>query len=97
VQADERLAADVARFGRGVEALVKAPVSPNQMAAMVSLAYNIGLANFGQSTLLRKINAGDLVGAADQFIRWNRARGKVMTGLTRRRTAEASLFRGSTE
>jgi lysozyme len=76
---------------------VRVPVSPNQMAAMVSLAYNIGLANFGASTLLRKVNAGDFSGAADQFIRWNRARGKVMAGLTRRRIAEASLFRGNTE
>lgn len=90
--ADARLAQDVKRFADGVRGVVKAPANPNQLGAMISLAYNIGLSNFSGSTLLRKFNAGDYAGAQAQFARWNRAAGKVMRGLTRRRAAEASVF-----
>src|SRR5690606_4633897 len=94
-QADERLAQDVDRFLTGVFAAInKATVTPSpaELGAMTSLAYNIGLRAFEQSTLLRLYNAGDRAGAAAQFLRWNRAGGKVMRGLTRRREAEKALF-----
>lgn len=90
--ADARLAQDVQRFSDGVKSKIKVPVSPNQLGALISLAYNIGLSAFGGSTLLRKLNAGDYLGAKEQFGRWNRAGGKVMRGLSRRRAAEASVF-----
>lgn len=92
-QADERLATDLARFGRGVFALT-GDTTQNRFDAMVSLAFNIGLGNFGSSTLLKKHKAHEYGAAADQFARWNRAAGKVMAGLTRRRAAEASIYRG---
>jgi lysozyme len=60
---------------------------------MTSLAYNIGVKAFTNSTLLRKFNAGDLAGAAAEFPRWNRAAGKVMRGLTNRRLDEQEVFR----
>lgn len=83
---------DTDRFEAAVERL--APVATdNQFAAMVSLAYNVGEGNFASSTLLRKHNAGDHEGAANEFKRWNRAAGRVMRGLTRRREAEAALYR----
>lgn len=91
-QADARLAQDVAKFLAGVRAAVKAPATANQLGAMTSLAYNIGLDAFRKSTLLRLFNAGDAKGAAAQFPRWNKAGGKVLPGLTRRRAADRAKF-----
>jgi len=91
-QADERLAADLARFAAGVERLVQVDLTDNQFAAIVSFAFNVGLGALRDSTLLRKLNAGDYQGAADQLPRWNRGGGRVLPGLVRRRAAERALF-----
>ena len=91
-QADDRLARDVGRFMAGVRGLLKVDPEPNELGAMTSLAYNIGLGNFRSSTLLRKFNAGDKAGAAAEFGKWNRAAGKVMKGLTNRRADERQVF-----
>jgi lysozyme len=94
-QADERFAADAGKFAVGVWArLANAPTTQNQFDALVSLAYNIGTGNLASSTLLRMHKAGDYEGVAGQFIRWNKADGKPMAGLTRRREAEAAMYRG---
>lgn len=90
--ADARLSQDVARFADGVKRAVTWSATANQMGAMISLAYNIGLAAFKKSTLLRRFNAGDVDGAQQQFSVWNRAGGRVMRGLSRRRAAEAKVF-----
>lgn len=93
--ADSRLADDVSRFADGVSELIgAAPTTQGQFDAMTSLSFNVGLGNFGSSTLLKKHKAGDHAGAAAEFVRWNRANGKVMAGLTRRREAEAAMYRG---
>lgn len=68
--------------------------SEAHVAAMTSLAYNIGVTGWRGSTLRRKHNAGDYPGAADQFPRWNKAGGRVLPGLTRRRVAESNLYAG---
>lgn len=91
-QAERRLRARLAGFQREVAANVRAPVSPQQMAALVSLAYNIGSAAFGKSTLLRLLNAGRYDEAAAQFGRWNKAGGRTLAGLTKRRADERALF-----
>ena len=91
-QAEKMLRDDVAKFESGVSALLKVPTTQGQFDAMVSLAYNIGLGNFGKSTLLRKHNEKCYSCAAGQFPAWNRANGKVMNGLTRRRNAERALY-----
>ena len=92
-QADERFAADLARFAQGVsEAIGDAPTTSNQFSAMVSLAYNIGLKAFAGSTLLRKHKAGDYAGARAAFASWRMNDGKIMPGLVRRRAAEAALY-----
>lgn len=91
-EADERLAEDLARFAEGVERLVLVDLTDNQFAALVSFAYNVGLGALAGSTLLRKLNAGDYEGAADQFPRWNKGGGRVLPGLVRRRAAERDLF-----
>jgi lysozyme len=67
---------------------------PHQAAACLSLAYNIGLANFRKSSVLRRYNNGDLKGAADAFAMWNKAGGQVMSGLTARRDDERVMFLG---
>lgn len=91
-EADERLAEDLARFAEGVERLVLVDLTDNQFAALVSFAYNVGLGALAGSTLLRKLNAGDYQGAADQLPRWNKGGGRVLPGLVRRRAAERDLF-----
>ena len=91
-QADEWLLQDLDRFEQAVERLVSVPLTQNQFDALTSFCYNVGAGALQQSTLLRKLNAGDYEGAQGQFARWNRAGGKEMPGLTRRRAAEAELF-----
>jgi lysozyme len=90
-QADEYLAHDLRGFERDVAAMVTVPLTSNQFSALVSFAYNVGSA-LRNSTLLRLLNAGDYAGAANQFLRWNRAAGRVLPGLVRRRAAERDLF-----
>ena len=90
--ADQLLLADIAKFEAGVLKLVRAVINQNQFDALVDFSFNLGLGNLGSSTLLKKLNAGDIKGAAEEFLRWDKAGGKVLAGLTRRRKAERDLF-----
>lgn len=95
-QADKALRERLAReFVPGVLAVITRSMTQGQLDAMVDLAYNVGVAAFQGSTLVRKFNAGDTQGAADEFLRWNRAGGKVLLGLRRRRAADRALFLGA--
>lgn len=94
-QAERMLLQDVQRFEPEVHRLVTAQLNQNQWDALVSFTYNLGSANLKSSTLRRLINAGDYAGAAEQFPRWNKAGGKVLPGLVRRRAAERDLFLGA--
>lgn len=92
-EADELLIADLAKYAADVaKALGNAlrSTSQSQFDALVSFHYNTGA--IGTATLTRKHIAGDFKGAADEFLRWNRAGGRVMPGLTRRRVAERKLY-----
>lgn len=91
-------------FAAGVDAaLGSSPTTPAEFGAMVALAYNIGLGpriwlpgrkrGFRQSSVLKFHKAGDHASAAAAFLAWNRAGGQVVAGLTRRRSAEAALYR----
>ncbi len=91
-QATALLRQDVATFEKAVSQAVSVPITNNQFAALVSFTYNVGSGALNNSTLLRRLNAGDTNGAANEFLRWNRAGGQVLAGLTRRREAERSLF-----
>ena len=91
-QADNRLLVDVARVWRAVQQLVRVPLSDTQAGTLISFAYNVGLGNLAKSTLLRMVNAGSVAAAGAQFMRWNRADGQVMRGLTWRRAAERAMF-----
>lgn len=84
---------DLAAVAAKVRQSVKVDLNANQFGACVSLAYNIGNGAFGESTLLKKLNKGDVDGAANEFGRWVNAGGKKLNGLVRRRAAEAALFR----
>ena len=75
-----------------VSLLVKTPITDNEQGALVDLVFNIGCGNFAHSTLLAKLNAGDHHGAAAEFLKWDKAGGKVLAGLSRRRAAEKALF-----
>jgi lysozyme len=81
------------RFGKRVDELVTSNINQNQFNALVSFAYNVGTGNFSSSTLLKKINKNpnDLTLKAE-FLRWNKAGGKVINGLTNRRNEEADLY-----
>lgn len=91
-QADSWLEEGYDAFERKVLASVKVPLTDNQLGALVSFAYNVGIGALKSSTLLRLLNAGDYRAASMQFARWNKAGGRVLRGLTRRRAAEAALF-----
>lgn len=93
-RADELLSWELREKAAAVEKLAKVPLTHDQFAALVSFSYNVGTGNLASSTLLKKLNAGDYEGAAKEFPKWNRAAGKVMRGLTRRRMSEQALFRG---
>lgn len=73
--------------------LVKKPLTQNQFDALVSFTYNLGATNLSKSTLLLKLNANpNDKTIADEFLKWNKAGGKVFTGLTKRRKEEAELY-----
>lgn len=93
-QADDLLRSDARRFEIGVSNLVTVPLTQNQFDALVSFSFNLGLNALTTSTLLKKLNYGDYNGAADEFLKWNRAGGKVVQGITNRRTEERRIFLG---
>jgi lysozyme len=91
-KADRQLEEDLRQFEEGVEEMVKIPISQNAFAALVSLSFNIGLEALRGSTLMRKLNKGELSMASEEFARWNKSGARVLPGLTRRRLAERDLF-----
>lgn len=97
-KAEELLRQDLEYFENRVLDLVKVNLLQNQFDALVSLTYNIGEGNLKKSTLLKKLNntiyfrMEELVSIADEFLKWNKAGGKVLPGLTKRRIAERMMF-----
>lgn len=91
-EADEILKRDLEKYIDAVDAAVKIKINENQRGAMVSLCYNIGPGAFSKSTLVKKLNAGDINGAAEAFLSWKKAGGRVVQGLVNRRNDEKKLF-----
>ncbi len=95
-KADAVLSKQVLHLQEQIKSLVKVKLNSNQLSALSSFAFNVGIHGMERSTLLKKLNAGDYVGAANEFPRWNKAhvRGQLtpLAGLTRRREAEKQLF-----
>jgi lysozyme len=94
-QADNLLDRDLDTAENAVNLYVNKKISQNMFDALVSFSFNVGGGNLKSSTLLRLINLGMFNEASKQFIRWNKAGGKVLSGLTRRRQAEQALFNSS--
>ena len=81
------------RFAKKVSRLVTSPINQNQFNALVSFSYNVGLANFMKSTLLKKVNANhNDTSITNEFFKWNKAGGKELRGLTLRRKDEALIY-----
>ena len=95
-QAEEYLRHDLARFEAAVNKLTGGVVTQGQFDALVSWFYNVGTDAARHSTLLRLHNEGEYAAAANQFAKWVLAGGKKLTGLVRRRAAEAQLYRAGT-
>jgi len=91
-QADGLLQDDLDRFEQAVTRLVTVPLTQNQYDALVSFAFNVGISALERSTLLKRVNAKLFDQARAEFGKWNRAGGRPLAGLTRRRAAEAALF-----
>lgn len=91
-QCDAQLLADMRKSEANVREEVKIPLTREEFIALCDLDFNIGNAAFDTSTLLKKLNAGDIDGAIAEFAKWNKAGGKVLAGLVKRRGAERVLF-----
>lgn len=91
-EADQLFDNDIIIYCSNVEKLVKVPLEQNQFDALVSFTYNIGINAFKSSTLLKLLNSGKYNEASQEFLRWNKAGGRVLEGLTRRRKEEKRLF-----
>jgi len=94
MQAESIMLATLTQYEDAVNRYVTVPLKQAQFDALVDFAYNCGVQNLRTSTLLRKLNARDMAGAAGEFGRWNQGGGRVLPGLVRRRAAERRLFVG---
>lgn len=90
--AEAYLHAALNKFAAQIAPSIASPINENEFGAFVSLAYNIGPGAFKKSTALREFNAGNKQKAADAILLWDKAGGKVLRGLKRRREAERKLF-----
>lgn len=83
----------LAEFETGMRRCLVAPdaIPAKPYVAFLSLSYNIGTGAFCRSTLVRKVNAGDIRGACDEILKWNRAGGRVVKGLSNRRKEERAI------
>jgi lysozyme len=91
-QAHEMLVEELKEYENYILNAVEVDLNQNQFDAMVSWVYNLGPTNLKSSTLLKELNSKNYNAAAQEITKWNKAGGKVLTGLVRRREAEASLF-----
>ena len=95
VRAVQRALTDVGHFEGAVKKCVTVPLHQHEYDAFIQLSYNIGVTAFCKSTLVRKLNALDYVGACNEILRWDRFHGRPLSGLTRRRQAEYALCKVS--
>lgn len=90
-QCDELLRGDLGIALATVDRLVKVPMPETRRAALASFVYNAGAGNFASSTLLRKLNAGDPIGACNELAKWVYSKGQILPGLVKRREQERAL------
>ena len=90
--AEQMLLSELEEYEGYIKDMVTVPLTQNQFDALVVWVYNLGPTNFRNSTLLKELNAGNYNAAGQELTRWNKAGGKVLAGLVKRREAEAQLF-----
>lgn len=96
-ECDSMLRTSLVKYGNGILECITVPISQNQHAAFTSFAYNVGVPAFCKSSLIKKLNAGDYVGACNGMLAWHYADGKYSQGLANRRRIEQRLcLKGST-
>ena len=93
-EADSMLLTELEEYESYVENMVSVELTQEQFDALVVWIYNLGPTNFKSSTLLRKLNSGDYSAVPTEIKRWNKAGGRVLEGLVKRREAEAAMFEG---
>lgn len=93
-QCQQQLADDLVKHADALQC-INQPLSDGQKAALISMSFNVGQRNLCQSTLVKKLNAGDYAGAAAEFDRWVYAGGKKLPGLVKRRAIERAMFEGT--
>ena len=92
-QAEELIKNSLSTYEKAVDSFCRDDISQSQFDALVSFAYNLGTGALQKSTLIKKVNANPKdVTIADEFLKWNKAAGRVLAGLTKRRQAEANLY-----
>ena len=91
-EAEQMLLTELEEYEGYVEKYVTVPLTQNQFDALVVWVYNLGPTNFRRSTLLKELNSGNYTAAGNEITKWNKAGGKVLAGLVKRREAEAELF-----
>lgn len=91
-EVDELLKSDLRKFEKGVLRLCPNHLTQSRFDALVSFAFNVGLGNLQASTLRQKHNRGDILGSSQEFLRWNKAGGRVLRGLTIRRKDESNIY-----
>ena len=93
-QAEDMLRTELSKFEAAVARYVDVEINDDQYSALVAFSYNVGAYALKKSTLLRKLNGGDYAGASNEFPRWDKAGGRSLLGLSRRRRSERALFLG---
>jgi len=93
-ECDELLVSDLWKHNADIEPCIKVDIPPHVRAAMLSFSFNVGAKAFCESTMARKLNAGDTAGACAELSRWVYAGGRVLPGLVKRRKTERELCEG---
>ena len=93
-EVDAILQRDLGSFERGVNKYITVPLTQGMLDGLVSFSFNVGLGTLQRSTLRQKLNRGDKEGAAEEFLKYTMAGGKVLKGLVNRRNDERALFLG---
>lgn len=91
-QAEKALLEDTKKFSEKIKIFFKIDINDEIFSSLVSFSYNLGTNALKNSTLLKKLNNKDFIGASEEFKKWNTSNGKIMLGLTRRRESEKQLF-----
>lgn len=92
-EAEQALLKEIIAINNYIVSTTDAKLNPNQMGALISFVYNVGRGNYAESTLKKRLEEGNFADVPYQLSRWNKSKGKILTGLVRRRAAEAEVWK----